>query len=188
MMNMPLNIPKLNTPTRSITNSVSSNIPERQPIADLFTGVILQQGTAQALAFGSQFNIEPAFSGTFVVRYGIRFLGKPHQSIIPGLVVLDYGDMLTGEEAWDFLLKRSNLHPRAEVVGYQNDGSDDMVFLRALDFAITPEVLIFADEQANKPIAHPTALIAEIDNDLPTRLLEYLPRYPTVADWQAEIS
>jgi len=179
---------KLNMPIRSITNSVSSNIPERQPIGDLFTGVILQHGTAQALAFGSQPNIEPTFNGTFVVRYGIRFLGKPHQSIVPGLVVLDYGDMLTGEEAWNFLLKRSNLHPRAEVVGYRNDGSDDMVFLRALDFAITPEVLIFADEQSNKPIAYPTALIAEIDTDLPTRLLEYLPHYPTFADWQAELS
>jgi len=53
-------------------------------------------------------------SGTFTIRYGLRFLGKPHLSIVPGLVALDYGDMLVGAEAWEFITRRSNLHPRAE--------------------------------------------------------------------------
>ncbi len=167
---------------------MSGNIPERQPIGDLFTGVILQYGTEQLLASAPQPNIEITFSGTFVVRYGIRFLGKPHQSIVPGLVVLDYGDMLTGEEAWEFLLKRSNLHPRAEVVGYRNDGNEDMVFLRTLDFAVQPQVLIYVDESANKPLANPTALITQATDSLPARLPAYLPLYSTFSDWQAKTS
>lgn len=179
-------MPKPNTPTQSITNSVNSNIPERQPIGDLFTGVILQHGTTQILASTPQPDVETLASGTFVVRYGIRFQGKLHQSIVPGLVVMDYGDMLVGEEAWEFLLKRSNLYPRAEVVGYRNDGTDDMVFLRALDFGVQPEVLVFTDAKAAKPIASPSVLIAETTDDLPPRLTEYLPHYPTFANWQAE--
>ena len=65
-----------------------------------------------------------------IVRYGVRFLGKPHLSVVPGLVAIDYGEMLIGEEAWIFLTKRSNLYPRAEVFGYRNDGHDDMITVK----------------------------------------------------------
>lgn len=126
-------------------------------------------------------------TGTFIVRYGLRFLGKLHVSIVPGLIVLDRGEIMTGEEAWDFLLKHSNLFPRSEVIGYKNDGTDDMAQIRALDMAVLPEVLAFVDAQATKPIAKPTALIAPDTNGLSERLLSYLPRYASLVDWQAEM-
>lgn len=160
------------------------SIPERAPISDSFTGLVLQYGTAQALALTPQPGAEILASGDFVIRYGVRFLGKLHQSIVPGLLVLDYGDMLTGEDAWEFLFKRSNLHPRAEIVGYRNDGSDDMVFLRTLDFAVNPAVLAYPNLEATKPLAHPTALIATVTDNLPSRLLEYLPIYASLDEWQ----
>lgn len=159
-------------------------IPERAPIAESFSGVVLQAGAAQALAFSPVSNTTVIASGDFVVRYGVRFLGKPHVSIVPGLLALDYGEMMTGEEAWDFLLKRSNLYPRSEVIGYRNDGKDDMVFIRQLDLALTPEALVYADASATTPIAKPTALIASGDAQISPRLLEYLPRYDTIAAWQ----
>lgn len=158
-------------------------IPERAPICDPFSGVILQAGAAQALALVPQPGIEAVASGSFVIRYGVRFLGRPGQSIVPGLVVLDYGDMLTGEDAWHFLWRRSNLHPRAEVVGFRSDGQDDMVFLRQLDFSLSPAVLVYADPAAAQPTAHPEALVAADTAGLPPRLLEYLPHHPTAADW-----
>lgn len=121
-----------------------------------------------------------------MIRYGLRLLGKLHVSIVPGLVVLDRGEMMTGEEAWDFLLKNSNLYPRSEVFGYKNDGTDDSIFIRSLDMAVAPEVLVYSDESAVKPIAKPAALIAPDVSGLPERLLHYLPRYPSLAEWQAE--
>jgi hypothetical protein len=161
-------------------------IPERAPIGDPFVGVILQLSPQQqVLALNPEDNIQVVASGSFTVRYGARYLGKLHLSIIPGLIALDYGEMLTGKEAWDFLFKGSTLYPRAEVFGYRNDGLDDTMFVKQLDLAVPPEVLVYADPKATVPIARPTLLIAADVASLPPRLLEFLPRYPTLADWQA---
>jgi hypothetical protein len=166
---------------------VAGTIPEQNPIGDPFTGSIIQIGEAQALTTIDLSVAQVITTGTFVIRYGLRFLGKLHISIVPGLVVLDRGEMMTGEEAWDFLLKHSNLYPRSEVVGYKNDGSDDIVLIRNLDMAIPPEVLAYAYATSTKPIAKPTALIAPDTNGLSERLLNYLPHYASLANWQAEM-
>lgn len=162
-------------------------IPERQPIGDVFTGSLIQVGDSQLLT-SSPDTENVIASGELVIRYGVRFLGKLHISIVPGLLVLDYGEMLTGDEAWEFLQKQSNLYPRSEVVGYRNDGTDDMVFIRTIDIAVPPEVLVYDSPIATRPIAKPTALIAPTTDNLPARLLSYLPHYASLADWQAEIT
>ncbi len=166
---------------------MTSAIPQREPIGDLFSGSIIQIGDKQALATSIDSDVASVASGSFVVRYGLRFLGKLHISIVPGIVVMDYGDMITGETAWDFLQKNSNLYPRSEVVGYRNDGTDDMLFVRRLDMAVPPEVLVYADDQATKPLAKPVALIAADVTGIPQRILEYIPHYLSLAEWQAEI-
>ena len=74
-------------------------IPEREPIGDLFTGAVIQVGEAQALTTVDALPNQVVQSGSFVIRYGIRFLGRLHISIVPGLLVLDYGEMMTGEAA-----------------------------------------------------------------------------------------
>jgi hypothetical protein len=161
-------------------------IPERAPLGDSWTGLVLQAGTAQVLSPVPLPNTTIIASGNFIIRYGLRFLGKLHQSIVPGLIVLDYGDFLTGEEAWDFLIRHSNLHPRAEVVGYRSDGADDMVVIKNLDMAVDPQVLVYTDSSAVTPAARPEALIASDITALPARLIQYLPHYPTLHDWQAD--
>jgi hypothetical protein len=160
-----------------------ANIPERAPVYDLLAGVVLQAGAAQALALAPQPGVEISVSGDFLIQYGVRFLGKPERYIVPELVVLDYGDMLAGEEAWSFLWHRSNLHPRAEVVGCRDDGSEDIVFFRALDLSLPPQVLVLSSTGAL--LARPTALVAPDAAGLPARLVEYLPRYASVTDWLA---
>lgn len=163
-----------------------ANIPARAPVYDLLAGVVLQAGAAQALALAPQPGVEIPVSGDFLIQYGVRFLGKPERYIVPELVVLDYGDMLAGEEAWSFLWHRSNLHPRAEVVGCRDDGSEDIVFFRALDLSLPPQVLVFS-APGGALLARPTALIAPDAAGLPARLVEYLPRYASVADWLARL-
>lgn len=168
-------------------------IPERAPLADRLTGLLLRVDDAALLATTPQAEGELLHSGPLVVRYGLRYLEKPFLSVVPGLVALDYGDLLTGEDAWDFLLKRSHLHPRADVFGYRNDGVDEMIVLKRLDLALTPEVLVYADDAATVPLASVAALIASAaetvtDGDspaLPARLLAYLPRYDSLAAWRA---
>ena len=161
-------------------------IPPRQPISDLFEGSIIGIGGLQALTHRAFAHDNPIISGLLTVRYAVRFLGKPHLSIVPGLVALDYGEMLVGDEAWDFILNKSNLYPRAEVFGYRNDGKDEMIYIKHLDLVQPIEVLVYATAADPTPAARPIALIAPqtATADIPPRILHYLPRFHTLADWQ----
>lgn len=157
-------------------------IPPRQPPGDPFTGGIVSAGDRHALA------TQPPAGSTaqvFVVRYGLRYLGKPFLSIVPGLIALDYGEFLTGDAAWEFAIRRSNLHPRAEVFGYRSDGRDEIMYMKNLDIAAGIEVLAYVDETATVPLARITALIASADEaaTLPARLTTPLPRYETAIHW-----
>ena len=162
-------------------------IPAREPIGDAFNGAVVQLGILQALAPAPLAGADTLISGALVVRYGIRYLGKPHLSIVPGLVVIDYGDMLVGDEAWEFITRHSNQYPRAEVFGYRNDGRDEMMYVKNLDLVQPVEVLVYDSPTATAPAARPTALIAPADAAVPLRLLNYLPRYNSLADWQDSI-
>jgi hypothetical protein len=159
-------------------------IPERNPVHDLFAGSLLRVDSAYLLTVTPHSGAILIAQGSFVVRYAIPFLGKPHLSIVPGLVALDYGEILAGEDAWEFLLKRSNLHPRADVIGYRNDGQDEMIVVKKLDLAQPVDVLVYIDERATLPLASVKALIAPENAAIPARLLEYLPRYNSLAEWQ----
>jgi hypothetical protein len=159
-------------------------IPQRQPIGDAFTGCVLTCDGVHLLAESPLTGADVLATGAFMLRYGARYLGKPHLSVVPGIIALDYGDMLTGEGAWTFLYKHSNLHPRADVVGYRNDGTDEMINVKYLDLALAPEVLVYADAQATVPLARPAALIAADPAAVPARLLEILPRFTSLEDWR----
>ncbi len=174
-------------------------IPERTPVGDVFTGVVLhherplQERDADAatahtlLALTALPDTTPMLEGDIIVRYGVRYLGKPHVSIVPGLLALDYGDMLTGHEAFDFIFRRGDRHPRADVLGYRSDGSDEMITLKWLDLALTPEVLVYRDAADTLPFARPEALIAPADAHLPERLRLYLPTFDSFAAWTASL-
>jgi hypothetical protein len=162
----------------------SSSAPERRPIGDLFEGIVLNAQGAHLLALDPQPDAEVMHAGTLIIRYGIRYLGKAHLSIVPGLVALDYGDVLNGEPAWDFLIRRSNLYPRAEVFGLRSDGRDDMVVVKNLDLALPPEVLAFAREDDTNPLARPIALIGEDVSAAAPRIRAHLPHYETLKAWR----
>ena len=167
---------------------MAAAIPERQPLGDIFKGSLIQIGDTALLSSSVESTSDTIAAGEFIIRYGVRFLGKLHISIVPGLLILDYGEILTGEEAWEFLHKQSNRFPRSEVVGYRNDGTDDMALIRTLDLAVPPEVLVYDSPSTPRPIAKPVALISASTESISPRLLTYLPHYPTLADWQAEIT
>ena len=163
-------------------------IPDRDPIGDMINGTVLTyDDETYVLTTASPDDATDAKTiadGELIVRYGVVFLGKPHLSIVPALIALDYGEFLTGEPAWTFLFKRSNLYPRGDVIGHRNDGEDDMVVIKSLDLEYPVHVLVYADASATKPLAQVTALIAPAPDDLPARLRQHLTRYPTIADWQ----
>lgn len=159
-------------------------IPERQPLADAFRGCVLAVDDARLLAPTPVDGASVVAQGDLVARYGVCYLGKPHLSVVPGLVAIDYGEMLTGEAAWEFITKRSNLYPRAEVFGYRNDGRDEMIYVKNLDLALPIEVIIYADKAATQPTASVSAVIAPENAGFPARVLAFLPRYDSIAAWR----
>ncbi|MEO0563131.1 MAG: hypothetical protein AAF125_13565 [Chloroflexota bacterium] len=160
-----------------------ADIPPRDPVGDLFDGVLLRYATATILARAFLPGTELIAEGRFTVRYGLRYTEKPGVSIVPGLLALDYGAMMTGEEMWDFLLARYGQYPRSEVFGFTNAGKDDMVVLKRLDFAAPLAVLVFGEDVATVPIGEATVLVTDAPGDLPGRLREAVPVFPSIDAW-----
>jgi hypothetical protein len=156
-------------------------IPARVPVGDAIEGVLLRAGDRLVLARSAPSDVVPAVAGLLMVRYGVRYLGKPFMAIVPALVALDYGDFLTGDAAWEFVTKRSNLYPRSDVIGHRHDGVDEMLPLKHLDLALPPMVLVYADEAAVVPLGEVWALLGA-PSDFPARAANVLPCYPS---WSA---
>jgi hypothetical protein len=161
-----------------------STIPPRNAFADAWSGMALRADETDFVSAGAQAGTVLMAEGAFVVRYGLRILGKHWLSIVPGLVAVDYGTFLTGEEAWDFLLRKSNLYPRAEVFGFRDSGADDQMWVRQLDIALPPQVLLYADAEVTKPLARPAGWIGAREDALPERMRTYLPIFPTLDAWR----
>lgn len=161
------------------------NLPDRQPVEDTLSAVLVQLGEAVLLTQTAPPDVPILAEGDFIIRYAVPLLGKPHLAIVPDLIVMDYGDLLNGQAAWNFLLHRSHLHPRAEVFGFRNDGVDDMLTVKWLDLAQAVQVYAYAHAAAQLPIARLSALIAPPDAALPAQVLEYLTRYDSLDQWQA---
>ena len=92
-----------------------SHSPARLPISDAIEGVVTRLGDGCLLSSAMLTRGEFVAAGELVIRYGIPYLAKPC-SIVPDLVVLDYGDMLTGEAAW-VTAERAAAGPAAVVGG-----------------------------------------------------------------------
>lgn len=163
------------------------NLPERSAISDALRCALV--GYAGAIAItDADFDSEGVvYRGDVFVRYGLQYLGKPQYCLVPDLVVLDYGEGFAGEEAWDFLLHRSNLYPRADVFGFRNDGVDDMTVVKKLDLAIPPDLLLYTEADIRLPVGRTRAFIGKNTNHLPQRLRLYCQVYEHVEAWRADI-
>lgn len=127
-------------------------------------------------------------AGPLLLRYGLVCLETPQHCLVPELVVMEYGEQLNGEAAWDFLLRHSNLHPRAEVFGQRDDGFEDQLRVSRLDLAQAPCVLVWplAAADALRPLARVTAIVCGEPDSLPDRPRQYLSLHAAFADWQDE--
>ena len=156
----------------------------RQPIADRVAGVVTEIERHALLSPAALPGGEAIIRGDLIIRYGITFLGKPQLSIVPHLVIADYGELLVGEEAWDFLMTSAHLYPRADVCGFLNDGRDEMVALKQLDFDYPFDVFVYQQLQDELPLARLGALVAGESAAYPERLLSHLPRFDSLNAWR----
>jgi hypothetical protein len=156
-----------------------SRLPQRLPIGDYFSGYLAlvnqQHHVLSTLPFEHE-AITIVEQGEWVVRYGVVYLLESYKSIVPELLAFDTGGGLSGEEAWDFLFNKSNLFPRTDILGYREDGTEDMLPIKKLDVMHPVRTFIYADETTRMPIAQIHALIAPNELTAP-RILQSLPIY-----------
>ncbi len=160
--------------------------PYRAPIAERVTGVVTLLAGAALLSSRKLTVGETIAQGELVIRYGITYLGKPHVTIVPDLVVADYGELLRGEEAWRFLMDKGHLYPRADVCGRRNDGQEDMVALKQLDLDGPYDVYVYGRESERQPLAQVSALIAVDRAKFPRRLARHLSTFASLDQWRAD--
>ena len=147
-------------------------------VSEQVTGMLLsKRGDTATLVVGEHppfgnGHSAPLATGMFTIRYAIPLYTEPHIAIIPSMLVAERGGELVGWRAWDFIFKRYELHPRAEIFGLRSDGVADQLFLRTLDIAAPLRIYAYRDWQASTPLAHVTQVIASPDTPLPERLAQ----------------
>ena len=160
-------------------------VPHRQPIAERVTAVVTRVDDMALLSSSSLPAGDEIAQGDLIVRYGITYLGKPHLSIVPDLVVADYGELLYGEAAWQFLMNLGHLYPRADVCGLRNDGQEEMLVLKQLDIDHPYDVFAYKEATDRQPFAQLSALIATDHTEFPDRLVKHLPKFGSLEKWRA---
>jgi hypothetical protein len=157
---------------------------QRESIADQISGVVTELDGQALLSAAVLADGAAIARGKLTVRYGITYFGKPHLSIVPDLVVADYGELLNGEAAWKFLMQRGHLYPRADVCGLRNDGREDMVAIKQLDLDYPVAVFVYRRLEDERPFAALSALIDKTPAAYPERLLRRLPRFDSLCSWR----
>ena len=158
-----------------------SEIPKPELIGDTLTGSLIDGPDGLILALGDQTpEVAPSQvtrpAGPLTVRYAIAYLQR-EAAIVPGLFATDLGDILVGREAWDFAQDETNLYARADIVGLRDDGQDDQVVLKDLDFGRPISVLVYATPEDRLPLGQLAGYWAAPDvTDIPDLLAQYLPR------------
>lgn len=163
-------------------------LPPRLPLSETYSGCLLMSQGQYALApsydTDTDVTVEKVAQGDLIVRLAIVYLGRSHQAIVPEMVAMDTGGGYNGEEAWDFLLNKSNLFPRADVIGYRHDGTDDMVTVKSLDLMYPLRALVYDSDASRTPLAQVTAVISADVQSLPPRLRQHVSIYATLDEWQ----
>lgn len=159
-------------------------MPERQPISERISAFVTCIDGISLLSLNALASGDLLAHGDLFLRYGITYLGKPQLSIVPDLVVADYGEILVGEAMWQFLMQSAHLYPRADACGVDKDGNEAIIVLKQLDFDHPYDVFVYRNDRTRKPLARLSALIAKDQSRIPRRLLTHLPRFDSLEAWR----
>lgn len=114
--------------------------------------------------------------GEVVLRYGIELLHSPH-CIIPAYFESENGAIRKGRAAWDFIWAKSQLYPRADVIGWRSDGQPLALLLKDLDLSEAVSIWAYADPHTPQPLGR----IHRLDCLPETPLPELLARYARIS-------
>lgn len=112
---------------------------ESLPCDELAGYVVRVEGAGTALVSGAPHGLLPGevlHHGLMVLRYGIPLLLKK-DTLLVEWVFDDFRREHRGDAALDFILRRGDLFPRADVGGFHvSTGKPEEIFLKQLDLAL----------------------------------------------------
>lgn len=118
------------------------------------------------------------------VRYAFLYSGTL-QPFFPTMAADDRGALYRGLDAFDWMRESGLLFPRSDAMGVWSDGSEDQLFLKQLDLAVSPA--LFASPSADQFPGVRLAAAVEIVNDaavaiaraggFPTRIASSIPTF-----------
>lgn len=114
----------------------------RPPYHDVVGGSLLRIGEEQALNVliigesSRQLPGEQLYSGEMYLRYGLVYLYKETDALIPQYALDDFRREYHAADALDFLYEKGERFPRADVVGIRvPDGTKTQAYAKELDHA-----------------------------------------------------
>lgn len=69
---------------------------------------------------------------SLTLRYAVVVMG-PEDHVFPGILLDDWGHEIHGLAIYDFVRDQGDQFPRAEIFGFDPDGSETQLFLRSLE-------------------------------------------------------
>jgi hypothetical protein len=160
-------------------------MPSRIPAPDYFhesiDGAIYDLPRGNTLVIGTPpdtlIGIAPILSGHLALRYGLPLLAPSIEAVIPGLFVAERGGVLTGREAWDYIMSNFQMHPRADIIGVNSKGTTKQVLLRELDFGLPVRIFAYPDESIARIVQPAIELTAVLADGTVPRLPDLASRY-----------
>ncbi len=84
------------------------------------------------------------------LRYALVVMG-PEDHVLPALLLDDWGHEIRGLEIYQFIREHGDDFPRAEVFGFDLDGSETQLFLRSLELYVRWPCYVYVS--ADAPLA-----------------------------------
>ncbi|HEC21511.1 MAG TPA: hypothetical protein ENI95_01185 [Chloroflexi bacterium] len=137
------------------------------PLAsDMLQGVVLRFDALRGavlligpVSVGGDLTGEVLRRGDVVIGYGLAFLYE-EDALLPRLVIDDFQREYRGREALDFMLRRGDAFPRADVFGRRvSTGTEEWLFLKQLDLAGPLRAFVYGSLEASRPLARLRAAI-----------------------------
>ena len=81
------------------------------------------------------------------LRFPFITLG-PEEHIFPSYILDDWTNEIRGAEAYNWMVENGDHFPRAEVFGFEQDGSETQCFVRGLEHYVKLPCYVFHQRQA----------------------------------------
>ncbi|MBK8985034.1 MAG: hypothetical protein IPM39_02975 [Chloroflexi bacterium] len=105
-----------------------------KPVRQHVHGRLIQANGRTALIL---LDAQPAAktADSLYLRFALVVRG-PEDHVLPGLLLDDWGHEIRGLEIYQFIRDHGDSFPRAEVFGFDMDGSETQLFLRSLELHV----------------------------------------------------